>query len=253
METEFILELNNATEYEKSAYDRTRYTNVRGLSLEDAKKTGFFERIGKLLALLTVANGAAYRIFGQLDYMLSEYGVQKHEIKKNCRDFDSAFNRFLSSWKSEDYFLKESNRDLNEDIDSLYNIIMHFGRIPKVWHLGDSQMTEEEEDYVIRVDNGDKWLDIKRSLCSSTVIGEPVEEWCVTKYDMKSKKQETVYTNMKKADAQMVAKRLSAEDGDSIYTASVLTTSTEKRVVATPMKVYRDNNVVGDVKKVFKK
>ena len=51
----------------------------------------------------------------------------------------------------------------------------------------------------------------------------------------------------------MSAKRLSADDPENIYTATILQTFTEKRTDALPMKVYQAGEVVGNIGKEFKK
>ena len=62
----------------------------------------------------------------------------------------------------------------------------------------------------------------------------------------------TVEENMDKASAMMVAKRLSSEDSDNIYTASRVREYMERKTDIVPFKAYKENQVVGSLTKVQK-
>lgn len=250
---DYALELGGAQEYAKDVQNKIKKMGVRGFSPDKAKELGFFDRIAHLLALLTATHSAADRVYGEIDHMLTDYGVKRHEIKKNCTDFANSFDRFRSFWREGNYVLEDSWKDLNEDVEVLFHKLMHWARLPEGWNLGDAQRIDADVESVIRVDVGDRWLNMHRSIAEVTPVGEPQEEWCVTKYDMKTKKQVTVNTDVSKADAQMIAKRLSDNDPDNIYTASVLSSRVERVVEVIPMKAYKGNKVIGNVKKEFKK
>jgi hypothetical protein len=58
---------------------------------------------------------------------------------------------------------------------------------------------------------------------------------------------------MDKASAQMVAKRLSADDKENVYIASRILQYTQKVKEVLPEKAYRGNEVIGNTRKVLKK
>lgn len=253
MKDEIVIELNNANEIAKDVAKVIKKAGVYGLSQEKAKELGFFDRIANLLALLAVTTNATDRVFGMLDHMLTDYGVKKHEIKRNCTAISQAYNKFLSTWEVNNYFAPDAKKDFNADTEELYHLLMRWAKLPEVWDLGDKQKVESDDGVLFRIELDDRYLNMYSAIISSEQLEEPVEEWCVTKYDHRTKKQHTVHTGMTKADAQMVAKRLSAEDAEGIYTASILRASVVKNIEVVPMKAYRGNELVGDVRKVLKK
>lgn len=244
-ETIVTSELRNSLEFDKGIGRAVKTAGVRGLSSENAMKLGYFDRIKYLLSLITVSFGAVYRVYGHVDALLTEFGVKRHEIKKNCTDLENAFERFISFWSGEGYFINNNDPDLEKDIDELYRLLMRFGRLPIEWGLGDEQKAERAPS-ALRVDNGDKYLFMYRTVLKREFIGEPEKQWCVSVFDEDTKKQEYVHTGMTKADAMMVAKRLSAENPHLLYAASVLTDFTEKRTEVTPMYAYRGNEQVAE-------
>ena len=84
------------------------------------------------------------------------------------------------------------------------------------------------------------------------IVGDDEETWCVTKYDTKKHNQVTVEENMDKASAMMVAKRLSSEDSENIYTASRVREYMERKTDIVPFKAYKANETVGHLMKQFK-
>lgn len=246
MEKEMIItsELDNVVEYEKGVSTAVKVAGVKGLSHEKAMELGYYDRISNLLALLTASLGAAYRVYGHIDALLTAFGVKRHEIKKNCTTFEEAWEKFLNFWGCNGYFEKERAGDMEKDIDELYRLLMRFGRLPIEWGLGDEQRVEKAP-VALRIDDGDRWLNLFKTVLTREFIGEPEKQWCVTKFDENTRRQDSVYTGMEKADAMMVAKRLSAEDPKNIYSASVLTEFTEKRTEIMPMHAYRNNVEVG--------
>lgn len=250
MEYEEILEIPNGIAEE--AKECVKTAGVKGLSLEKATELGCFDRISYLTCVFHSCVCVAYRIFGQVDYLLTEMGGKRHEIKQACNKFEEACDKFIAFWKSGGYQTTEGIIEMNQEIETLYHQVMRWAQIPEVWQLGDPQHIEDDADVLLRVELPDKTYKFHRTLVDSEALADVEENYCVTKLSLKEQKQVTVEMDMDKASAQMVAKRLSAEDPENIYTASMLQTISEKRVEIAPVKAYKANKVVGSVRKVFK-
>jgi hypothetical protein len=131
---------------------------------------------------------------------------------------------------------------------------MDWAQLPTKWELGDKQRVDDEGlDVAIRInlDNGKQYT-FKTTILKEDIVGDDNETWCVTKYDTKEHKQTTIEENMDKASAMMVAKRLSSEDDDNIYTASRVREYLERKTEIVPFKAYKENQVVGSLTKIQK-
>ena len=224
---------------------------VYGLDVEKAQELGVIDRISYMLCLMHTCISAGYMIFADVDYMLDILHGKKHEISKACNQFERSFSKFMTFW-SANYQTLEGVHEMNRETEDLYHQVMKWAKLRENWDLGEPIHTNSDTDTIVKIDLGDREIKIKRTTVDSETIGDINETWCVTKLDMASKKQQTVYRNMAKADAQMSAKRLSAEDKGNIYTATILQEITERRVDALPMKAYMNGDVVGRIGKEFK-
>ena len=247
-----VIELNGSSVVEDDVEKKIRTTGVRGLDFEKAKELGFFTRISNLLCAAHASIMAAYRIYGGVDYLLSEFGGRKNEIAREMNVFEKAFTRFVNFWT--DYYAHgDAVREVNEETETLFRRIMEWAQLPMAWNLGDPQRVEDNGlDVAIRIDTDDKQYTFRKTVLDGDIVGESEESWCVTKYDTKEHIQTSIEEGMDKASAMMVAKRLSQEDEDNIYTASVVRTYMERKTEVTPFKAYKANETVGRLMKQFK-
>lgn len=253
MNEEYVMELSSVEKLAKNASGIFRVKGVNNLNVESATKLGFYDRFGNLIALMATAAAVADMVYDNISAMLNDFGVKQHEIKKMCTDYEKAFDKFYSFWLREKYLDKKQIPEIEKDCEELYHMVMRWGRLPENWQLGDKQRIDIDADVLIKVDAGDRFINFKHSVDSREDVEEPNERWCVTRVDRENETQFVVYDDMQKADASMVAKRLSDEDPDNYYTASVIKTSVQKITETTPMKIFRNNENVGDIKQFFKK
>lgn len=231
---------------------RIHTAGVRGLDFEKAKELGFFTRISYLLCATHASVMAAYRIYGGVDYLLSEFGGRKNEIAREMNVFEKSFERFIRFWTNY-YAHGNAGHEVNEETEVLFRRIMEWAQLPFEWNLGDEQRVDDNGlDVAIRMNIGEKEYTFKKTSFDETVVDNGDETWCVTKYDTREHKQMTVEENMDKASAMMVAKRLSSEDTQNIYTASVVREFVEKKIEITPFKAYKANETVGRLTKMTK-
>lgn len=247
-----VIELKESSVVEDDVYKRIHTTGVKGLSYENAKELGFFTRISNLLCASHASIMAAYRIYGGVDYLLSEYGGRKNEISREMNIFEKAFSRFVSFWT--DYYAHGgAGREVNDETEMLFRRIMEWAQLPMEWNLGDPQRVEDNDlSVALRINSEDKQYTFHQTCFGEETIGDAKESWCVTRYDTKEHRQTTVDENMDKASAMMVAKRLSSEDSENIYTASVVREYVERKTDITPYRAYKANETVGNLTKQFK-
>ena len=247
-----IIELSEASVVSDDIQKKLRTAGVRGLDFEKAKELGFFTRISNLLCASHASIMAAYRIYGGVDYLLSEFGGRKNEINREMNNFEKAFTKFINFWT--DYYAHGgAGREVNEETEVLYRRIMEWAQLPYQWELGDKQRVDDNGlDVAIRMDVDDKQYTFRKTVLDGETVGESDETWCVTKYDVLEHKQTTVEDNMDKASAMMVAKRLSADDTTNIYTASMVRDYMERKTEITPYKAYKANETVGRLTKMQK-
>lgn len=244
-----MLELDGSNVVADDVEKKIRTTGVKGLDFEKAKELGFFNRISNLLCATHASIMAAYRIYGGVDYLLSEFGGRKNEIAREMGVFEKSFTRFINFWT--DYYAHGgAAREVNEETEVLFRRIMAWAQLPMTWELGGKQRTDDDLDVAIRINTEEKQYTFRKNTVNTELVGEAEESWCVTKYDVREHKQTTVEENMDKASAMMVAKRLSAKDADNIYTASVVRDYMERKTDITPFKAYKANETVGRLTKM---
>ncbi len=256
MKNNEVIELNGGVKLENNVEGLVKTVGVRGLDIHKAKELGVFQHISLLLCSMHTTVCAAYKIFSGVDYLLSEVGAKKHEIKKACNDFEIAFDKFFRFFKN--YYIDDGesewdrNIEVANDVENLYHKIMEWSQLPENWQLGDEQRTRNANDEIIKVQADDITLVFNKCELKRELVGEIKESWCVTKYDVHDHSQTTVNTDMDKASAIMVAKRLSAEDEKNFYTATTIREYTETKSEAIPFRVFRGNKTVGKHKKILK-
>lgn len=244
-----LIELPESSVVEDDVIKRIRTTGVKGLSFENAKELGFFTRISNLLCACHATIMASYRIYCGVSSLLSDFNARRNDIAREMNAFEKSFCRFTEFWTGY-YAHGDAGREISEDTEVLFRRIMQWAQLPIEWELGEKQRTDDNGiTKAITVDTNDKSYFFHTTTVASETVGEQKESWCVTKYDVYEKKQETVEENMDKASAMMVAKRLSAEDAENIYTASIIREYTEKRLDVIPFKAYMANNTVGKLTK----
>ena len=249
MNEEEFIEIHNGIEEEVK--HNIKAVNIAGLDLKKAEELGVFMRISYMLCLMHNCIAAAYRIYGNVDYMLELIHGKKHEINKTCKQFEKDYERFMKFWRH--YQSDDAVQDQNEENEKLYHQIMRWAQFPENWKLGDEQHIDDDKEVLIRIALENCFLKLGKGFVDGEQLAEPVDKWAVTRLNPKTHEQITVHTDMDKASAQMCAKRLSAEDAENIYTATILRTIEERRTDALPMKAYKGGEVVGKIGKVFKK
>lgn len=249
MEENRYLELSESSVVVDDVTKRIQTTGVRGLDFEKAKELGLFTRISNLLCAAHASIMAAYRIYGGVDYLLGEIGGRKNEIAREMNAFERAVDRFISFWTTY-YAHGKAGQEVNEETEALFRHIMEWAQLPYHWNLGDKQRIDDDgADIALRMNVEDKEYTFRVTPLKEELLGEGDESWCVTKFDRKEHKQSTVETNMDKASALMVAKRMSADDPDNIYTASIIREQMVRQTVVTPFKAFRANETIGHITK----
>lgn len=244
------LEIVGGVEIANDIQKKIQTTGVRGLDFEKAKELGVFQRMGHLLSVCHSSVLAAYRIYGEMDYLVDELRARKNEIAKEMNSFDKAFDRFVRFWTS--YY--EEGMSCDEVVDateSLFHNIMKWAQVPESWQLGGDQRIQDETDIAIRVQTTDKNLTF-RNAAVDVETDVQNESWCVLKYNSRTNKQESVSTDMDKSSALMSAKRLSDNDKENYYTVAMVQDVVEKRTDITPFKVFKDKETVGKIIKNIK-
>lgn len=241
-----------SVDIEPDVQERIRRVGVKGLNIEKAKELGVFNRISNLLCAMHVSIMAAYRIYGKAVAVIDLFGGRKNEISREMGLYEKAYDRFVGFWTGY-YAHEKAGIEVGGETEALYHQIMYWAQLPEAWDLGDEQRLKDDVDVTIKVvrpNNSD--LLFRRSVVEVESLGDTQESWCVTKFDEKALTQETVNTNMDKASALMVAKRLSNEDPDCIYTACMVQEIRERRVEVVPFKAFKENKTTGTIKNVLK-
>ena len=89
------VELKESLTIIEDVQNRIKKTGVRGLDFQKAKELGVFERISNVLCAVHATVVAAFRIYGDIDYMISEYGGRKNEIARAMNEYEKSFDKFF--------------------------------------------------------------------------------------------------------------------------------------------------------------
>jgi len=240
---EIVGSVNVADDVQK----RIKTTGVRGLDIEKARELGLFQRIANLLCVSHATIASAYRVYGGVDYLVSEINARKNDIAHEMNNFERAFDKFMKFWT--DYYSNgKTGKEVSFETENLYHHIMEWMQMPETWQLGEEQRTKSLREGCIRIDlPDDKVFTFYKAELNHELVGEPKETWGVFCYDPKTGKQTSVNTDMDKASALMVAKRLSDENPDNIYSASIIRDLVEKRTEVMPFKAFKANETVGKI------
>lgn len=254
MKKDEVIEIVNAVEIEKGITKKIKTTGVRKLDYTKANELGVFKRISNLLCVVHTTIITAYRIYGEVDYLFDELRARKNEINREMNLFDKEFARFMRFWT--DYYVSDADaeKEIMVETERLYHQIMRWMQIPETWQLGDEQRTKDDVDVAIRIEspqNEKTYTFHKVDINQETL--ESKESWCVLCYDVHKSAQETVNVGLDKATATMIAKRLSDNDKENIYTVAMVRDLVEKRSEITPYKAFRDNKTIGKITKFLKK
>ena len=250
MKEEEIIEIQDGVQQEK-VKEIIKKLNIAGLDFEKCCQLGVYERISNMLSLMHCLIATAYRVYGNVDCMMESIHGKKHEVNKVCKQFEKDYERFMSFWRGR-YQSVSGVQEQNEESEKLFHQVMRWAQFPEDWGLGDKQHIDNDNDVMICIQLDDYLLKLRKGYIENEQLTEPVDRWAVTKLNPETSIQETVYTDIDKASAQMSAKRLSAEDTANIYTATILRTVEERRIDVLPMRAYKGGEVVGKIGKILK-
>lgn len=241
------IELVGSVEVAKDVEKRVETVGVRGLNLEQARELGVFQRIGHLLSLVHAGILASYSVYGHVDYLVDELHAKKNEIAREMNMFDKSFERFIRFWTS--YYKNDSKEaEVMQETENLYHRMMEWAELPEEWQLGGEQRTSisiSENAIKVKLGNDEDDVCVFRQAVLNPETLSSDEKWGVLKYEPKVGRQKCEHSDMDKASALMTAKRLSADDTNSIYTAAMIREVTEKRTEVVPFKAFRNNETVG--------
>ena len=238
------IEITGSVDVANDIKNKVQTTGVRGLDIEKAQELGVFQRIANLLCAMHASIMASHRIYGGVDYLIDQLQARKNEIAFEMNKFDKAFDRFVNFWTGY-YAHGKSGAEVNFETENLYHKIMEWMEMPETWELGGEQRTEAKGVASIRVNMPNDRVFTLHKACMNEETLESKESWCVLCYDPNTNKQTSVNTDMDKSSAMMVAKRLSDENKDCIYTAALIRDVVEKRTEVLPFKAYINNETVG--------
>lgn len=256
MKDEEVIEIRVNEQLKRQVMNRIVRAHVAGLDIDKAQELGLYDRISILLTGMFTLQSVAYRLYGGVEYLLGVCGAsEKHEIRVACHLYQQAFDNFLRFW-SNLYMSKDGlTKEMNEETEALFHQFMRWAQLPESWSLGEPQRTDSDTETLMELDEGDGNMLLKfyRSVIESKIVDEGKESWMVSRYDRKTKRQFEVESGLGKADAQMIAKRLSDNDREQIYIVSLVREFTEKKAEASPVKAYKANRLISDVRKILKK
>ena len=250
MAREEVIEIVGAAEIAKDIEQRVRNVGVKGLSLDVAKECGVFERISNLLSATHSTILAAYIIYGWVEYMLSDLGAERNIIAKEMHRFNKDVKRYIAFWTEYYANQREDTNEVGFQAERLANQIMSWMELPQQWKVGDAQRINSDASSAIRFKVGENVYTLRVSRMD--VEREVVDEsYAVLEFDPETNKQESIHTNMDKASAMMVAKRLSDENKDKVYNVALVQDIKETRTDVTPIKAFQANNTIGSITKTF--
>lgn len=234
----------------KKVMSLIRQHGVGALDTKKAEELGLFSRISFLVCAMHCLYTTAFRLQGEVDNLFDAAGARRHAIKMELENLAKAYDRFFRFFR--EFQTMDGVREMNEESEEFYHQFMRWCKLPELWALGDPQEVPTETDPMVRVSLPDKDLNFYTTVIDTESIEEPEESYCVTKYDRKARSQETVEDNVDKAYAQMVAKRMSANDPDAVYTATKVVEKTERRTIAIPLKVFIGGEMAGSYREIIK-
>lgn len=234
----------------KKVMSLIRQHGAGALDTRKAEELGLFSRISFLVCAMHCLYTTAFRLQGEVDNLFDVAGARRHAVKMELENLAKAYDRFFRFFR--DYQTMNGVREMNQESEEFYHQFMRWCKLPEAWTLGDPQQTELETTPMVTVSMPDRDINFYTTVIDTESLEEPDETYCVTRYDSKARTQETMEDDIDKASAQMVAKRMSANDPESVYTATKLVTKTERRTEAIPLKVFVEGNLAGSYRDVIK-
>ena len=165
--------------------------------------------------------------------------------------FYAACDKFFRFW-SEYYTEKYDGVAAQADTELLERHIMDWMQIPMSWQFGEPQNVDDDRELAIKVEDDETLLFSKTSVHEDESDTQVKETYAVLSYDRQTKKQTAVHTELSKADANMIAKRLSADNPNVIYTSAIVKDVREHRIDVIPFKVFRNAETIGKITKYSK-
>lgn len=245
------MEIVGGVEIATDIKKRIETKGIRSLSVEKAQELGVFQRIANLICVVHTSIMAAFHVYGRIETIIGELQARRNEIAREMNLFEKAYERFVRFWTGY-YADKSSADDVEQQTENLYHKIMDWMQVPEEWQLGGAQRTEHNKELAIKIEQGENFY----TFCKSCVDQETLdshETWGVVRYDIENGTQKCIHPDMDKASALMVAKRLSEDNPEYFYFASIIREVTEKRTEVTPYKAFHVNKTIGKVTNMTRK
>ena len=252
MKNELIIPINEIVRQD-DVKNNVLHVGVKGLDTKKAEELGLFQRISTLICAMHSLYLVGHKLYGSIDYLFSLAHIKKHEIKKACVDFEKAYENWFKFWRG--YQTLDGVQEMNRESEDLYRQFMRWACIPTQWKFGERQDAIPETEPLIEIESDDKVWRLYRDVAERERLEDTEQEWGVLLADREDGRRvmRCIERGMDKASAQMSAKRMSANDPENVYTASLLETIVEKRIDIIPYKAYKGGEIAGTIKSVIKK
>jgi len=251
MKNEIVVPIHRAIDKE-AVLGRLKGLGVKGLSYDDAEKQGVITRVSNLLCAMHALTTVSQLVYEQAAVLFDACGMNKHELKRACAEYQKACDRWFKFWES--YQTADGAREMDNESADLYEQFFRWAQLPIRWSLGDRQEAPRDTEPLIEIDREDRIWRVYRDVAECDVVLDDREEWAVMRSDQPdgSSTMTCVERGLDRGLAFMSAKRMSANDPGRLYTASKLESLTEKRMEVVPYKAYYGGEIVGDIKNVIK-
>lgn len=226
--------------------DKVRKVHVKGLNYDKAKELGVFNRVNNLLCVIHKSICAAYEIFGEVDYIMEQLHARKNEIAMEMNAFERAFDRFFAFFSS--YYKKNKDHlGISQEAITLSKKLLQWSELPEKWQVGDKQFVDalpKEDSIRVKLNDNQSFTFFTAS--KDVNIAHNNETHGVLCYNPNTGEQKSVHTDMDKASALMVAKRLSNENKENLYSVVSISDVVERRTDIKPLEVFVNNEKVGE-------
>jgi hypothetical protein len=135
---------------------------------------------------------------------------------------------------------------------------MRWAGLPVRWELGQRQDAVGDREPLIEIERDDRIWRLYRDVAERELTEDEEtdrEEWAVFSSNRPEDKETMtcVERGINKADASMVAKRMSANDPERIYTVCRMQVVKERRLEVIPFRAFLSGQTIGSIKKVLVK
>ncbi len=252
MKDEQVIDIHPTEQDKSHIYGIVERHHAKLYDPQKVKELGVIDRVSNLVCAIHCLDSVAYRMLGEVEELFEAAGSKNHIVKKHLADMHKAYEKFQSFFRG--YQSPEAQKEMAREIDNLFHQMFRWCELPENWQYGDKQKTERPTQPMIIIDEGDREIRLSTEILKSQILEGPTEDYCVVRYETKTKDREAVGYGLSKADAQVIAKRASAnEEGDAYHILAIVREQTEKRIEYIPVKAYRKGDTVGSYRKVFKK